>query len=89
MPTKLSLDYYFLFLEQYHLLNKNFNFHTQRIVNFRVNQGMKIYLYDKDFKTLYYASNSLNQIMSELRIHYNTYKNCITKGDLYLKFFYY
>ena len=67
--------------------HKNFNFHTQRIVNFRVNQGMKIYLYDKDFKTLYYASNSLNQIMSELRIHYNTYKKCITKGDLYLNFF--
>lgn len=39
MPATLSSDYYFLFLEQYFLLHKSFNLNTQRIVNFRVNQG--------------------------------------------------
>jgi len=49
-------------LEQYHLLNKRFNLNTQRVVNFRVNQGTDIYLYDIEGKILFYASKSLNQI---------------------------
>jgi len=46
MPAEFSSGYYFLFLEQYHLLNKRFNLNTQRIVNFRVSHGTNIYLYD-------------------------------------------
>ena len=48
------------FLEQYYLLNKEYNLNTHRIVNFRVSQGFNIYLYDKDCKILYYSNNSLN-----------------------------
>lgn len=87
MPTELSSGFYYLFLEQYHLLNKNFNLNSQRIVNFRVNQGTNIYLYDMALKTLYYTSKSLNQIKAELGIHHTTITNCIKKGDIYLNFF--
>ena len=33
--TTYKLEYYYLFLEQYYLLNKEFNLNTQRIVNLR------------------------------------------------------
>jgi len=87
MPPEFSSDYSFLFLEQYHLLNKEFNLNTQRIVNFRVNQGTNIYLYDLEGKTLYYSSKSLNQIREDLGIHHTTCTNCIKKGNSYLNFF--
>jgi len=74
-------------LEQYHLLNKKFNLNTQRIVNFRVNQGKKIYIYDLDGKTLYYSGKSLNVIKGILGIHYATCTNCIKNGDSYLNLF--
>ena len=54
------------FLEQYYLLNKEFNLNTHKIVNFRVNQGFNIYLYDKDCKILYYSCNSLNAFCADL-----------------------
>lgn len=81
------MDYYFLFLEQYYLLTKNYNLNTQQIVNFRVNQGKNIYLYDLKGKILYYSSKSFNQLQGDLGIHFNTYTNCIKKGNSYLKFF--
>lgn len=87
MPIEFSFGFYYLFLEQYHLLNKNFNLNSQRIVNFRVNQGTNIYLYDLEGKTLYYTSNSLNKIKGDLGIHHNTCINCIKKGDSFLNFF--
>lgn len=59
--TTYKLEYYYLFLEQYYLLNKEFNLNTQRIGNFRVNQGKTIYIYDLKRKTLYYCGKSLNQ----------------------------
>lgn len=85
--TTYKLEYYFLFLEQYYLLNKEFNLNTQRIVNFRVNQGKTIYIYDLERKTLHYCGKSLNQIRSNLGIHYATCTNCIKNGDSYLNFF--
>lgn len=85
--TTYKLEYYYLFLEQYYLLNKEFNLNTQRIVNFRVNQGKTIYIYDLGGKTLYYCGKSLNQIKSNLGIHYATCTNCIKNGDSYLNFF--
>lgn len=87
MPSELSSDYYFLFLEQYYLLHKSFDLNTQRIVNFRVNQGKSIYLYDLDGKILYYTSKSLNQIKEELGIHQVTCSKCINQGKSYLNFF--
>lgn len=86
MPSEFSSDYYFLFLEQYYLLHESFNLNTQRIENFRVNQGNQIYLYDLKGKTLYYSSKSLSQIQGDLGIHPHTCKSCI-KGNNYLNFF--
>ena len=43
-PPAFYSDYYFLFLEQYHILNKKFDLNTQIIENFRTNQGKNIYL---------------------------------------------
>lgn len=83
---EFSSDYDYLFLEQYYLLHRSFNLNTQRIVNFRVNQGNSIYLYDLKGETLYYSSKSLNQIQGDLGIHPNTCKSCL-KGNNYLNFF--
>lgn len=66
MPSEFASDYSFLFLEQYYLLHECFNLNTQRIVNFRVNQGKPIYLYNLKGNTLYYYSKSLNQIQGEV-----------------------
>jgi hypothetical protein len=75
------------FLEQYYLLDKNFNLNTHKIVNFRVNQGFNIYLYDKDCKILYYSSNSLNAFCADLGIHHSSYKKHIANNSLYLDYF--
>lgn len=44
------------------------------MVNFRVNQGLKIYIYSLDGNTLYYASNSLNAFCADLSRHSSSYK---------------
>ena len=69
MPEELSSDYNFLFLEQYNLLDSNFNLNTQRVVNFRVNQGNTVYLYDFEGKILYYTATSLNVLKADGGIH--------------------
>ena len=69
-----------------YLLHKSFDLNTQRVVNFIVNQGNHVYLYDLNGRTLYYSSKSLNQIQGDLGIHPNTVKSCI-KGNNYLNFF--
>lgn len=76
-----------MFLEQYYLLHNQFNLNTQRIVNFRVNQGKAIYIYSLDLKVLYYCGSSLNEIKRALGIHYATCTHCIETGDSYLDFF--
>lgn len=75
------------FLEQYYLLDKEFNLNTHKIVNFRVNQGYKIYLYDLDYKTLYYTSNSLNEFCAYLGIHRSSYKKHIANNSPFLNYF--
>lgn len=79
--------YSYCFLEQYFLLDKSFNLNTQRIVNFRVNQGLKVFLYDLDCKTLYHSSNSLNAFCADLGIHSSSYRKCISSGVPYLDLF--
>jgi hypothetical protein len=75
------------FLEQYYLLNKKFHLNTHKIVNFRVNQGFNIYLYDKDCKILYYSGNSLNAFCADLGIHHSSYKKHIANNSLFLDHF--
>ena len=86
IPSAFS-KYSHCFLEQYFLLDKRFNLNTHKIVNFRVNQGFKIYLYDKDCKTLYYSSISLNAFCADLGIHHTSYKKHVNKKELFLDHF--
>ena len=87
MPKELSKDYYFLFLEQYYLLNNEFNLNSQRVVNFRVKQGTNVYLYDKESKILYYRTSSLHGLKLDLGIHHVTCTKCLKNGSLYLGYF--
>lgn len=86
IPSSFS-KYSHCFLEQYLLLDKRFNLNTHKIVNFRVNQGFKIYLYDKDCKILYHSSISLNAFCADLGIHHSSYKKNVNKNELYLGHF--
>ena len=85
--NNLNFNFSYLFLEQFYLLHEKFNLNTQRIVNFRVDQGKAVYLYSLDWKVLYYCGYSLNEIKGALGIHYATCTNCIKTGDSYLDFF--
>jgi hypothetical protein len=85
IPSSFS-NYSHCFLEQYYLLDKRFNLNSHKIVNFRVNQGFNIYLYDKDCETLYYSSKSLNAFCADLGIHHTSYKKHINK-ELFLGYF--
>ena len=86
IPSSFS-NYAHCFLEQYLLLDKRFNLNTHKIVNFRVNQGFKIYLYDKHCKTLYYSSNSLNAFCADLGIHHSSYKKHVANNEPFLGYF--
>uniref|UniRef100_UPI0030E565F2 hypothetical protein n=1 Tax=Dematophora necatrix TaxID=2751867 RepID=UPI0030E565F2 len=85
--NNLNFHFPYLFLEQYYLLHEKFNLNTQRIVNFRVNQGNIVYLYSLDGKILYYCGTSLHGIKGALGIHYATCTYCIKTGNSYLDFF--
>jgi len=80
IPSSYS-KYSHCFLEQYYLLDAKFNLNTHKIVNFRMNQGFKIYLYDIDCKILYHSSNSLNAFLADLGIHHTSYKKHINNND--------
>ena len=47
-----------LILEQYYLLNKEFNLNTLRVVNARSSKGDAVYVYDLKCYTLYYHAKS-------------------------------
>lgn len=85
--NNFNFNFSYLFLEQFYLLHEKFNLNTQRIVNFRVDQGKTVYIYSLDWKVLYYCGCSLNEIKGALGIHYATCTNCIKTGDSYLDFF--
>ena len=87
LPEELSKDYSYLFLEQYYLLQEKFNLNTQIIVNFRVKQGKRIYMYDKDCKILYYSSNSVSELRGVLGIHPATSNKYLNLESLYLNQF--
>jgi hypothetical protein len=86
IPAEFSPNSY-LYLEQYHLLNKKFDLNTQRMVQFRALRPHKIYLYDLEGKILYYSCDSYSKLQKDLGIHYVTFKKCIEQGNNYLNFF--
>jgi hypothetical protein len=86
IPAEFSPNSY-LYLEQYHLLNKKFDLNTQRTVQFRALRPHKIYLYDSEGKILYYSCDSYSKLQKDLGIHYTTFKKCLQQGNKYLNFF--
>ena len=84
IPSHLEDNYSYMFLEQYHLLTEEFELNTQKYVNFRVNQGKRVYIYDKDKKVLYFQEISYNNVRNKLSIHVATISKFMNKDDLYL-----
>lgn len=79
-----------LILEQYHLLNKEFNLNTLRVVNAGSSKGGRsalVYIYDLTCSTLYYLSKSKIELKRVLKIHPETIKNYIDSKRPYLKKF--
>lgn len=76
-----------MFLEQWHLLESQYNLNTHSVVNFRVNEGFLVYVYDSQGKILYYQSTSWRAIRLSLGVHHETMSKCIRDGELYLDHF--
>ena len=58
-----------LILEQYYLLNKEFNLNTLRVVNAGSSIGDPVYVYDLTCSTLYYHAKSKIELKRVLKIH--------------------
>ena len=76
-----------LILEQYFLLNKEFNLNTLRVVNAGSSKGDSVYLYDLTCSTLYYHANSYIELKRLLKIHPQTTKKYIDSKIPYLNRF--
>lgn len=76
-----------LILEQYHLLNKEFNLNTLRVVNAGSSKGHAIYVYDLTCSTLYYHAKSNIELKRVLKIHTETSKKYIDSKLPYLNKF--
>jgi len=76
-----------LILEQYYLLNKEFNLNTLRIVNAGSSKGNPIYVYDLTCSTLYYHAKSSIELKKVLKVHPITSKKYVDSKMPYLNRF--
>ena len=78
-----------LILEQYHLLNKEFNLNTLRVVNAGSlrTKGDPVYVYDLTCSTLYYQAKSNIELKRVLKIHTETSKKYVDSKLPYLNKF--
>lgn len=76
-----------LILEQYFLLNKEFNLNTLRVVNAGSSKGEAVYVYDLTCKTLYYQAKSKIELKRVLKIHTETSKKYVDSKIPYLNKF--
>lgn len=76
-----------LILEQYYLLNKEFNLNTLRVVNAGSSKGKAIFIYDLTCSTLYYYAKSKIELKRVLKIHTETSKKFIDSKLPYLNKF--
>nr|YP_010180078.1 hypothetical protein LI423_mgp10 [Saprochaete ingens]QUX32946.1 hypothetical protein [Saprochaete ingens] len=63
-----------LILEQYYLLNKEFNTNTLRVVNAGSSKGTNMFIYDLTCKITYYKANSKIELKRMLKMHPETVK---------------
>ena len=74
-----------LALEQYFLLHSCFNLNTIKIVKSVSNNNKKsLYMYTKDLSTLIFFSDTQEDFVYKLNIHYNTFTKSIKTGYIYL-----
>lgn len=72
-------------LEQYFLLNKEYNLNTLRLVSgFSGNRSQDLFLYNHDCSKLLYHSDVKEDFIFKLGVHHSTFTKCIDKGELYL-----
>ena len=76
-----------LILEQYYLLNKEFNLNTLIIVNAGSSKGDAVYVYDLKCNTLYYHAKSKIELKRVLKIHTETSKKFVDSKIPYLNKF--
>jgi hypothetical protein len=78
-----------LILEQYYLLNKEFNLNTLRVVNAGSlrTKGDAVYVYDLTCSTLYYKAKSKIELKRVLKIHTETSKKFVDSKIPYLNKF--
>ena len=76
-----------LILEQYYLLNKEFNLNTLKVVNAGSSKGDAVYVYDLTLKRLYYHAKSKIELKRVLKIHTETSKKFVDSKIPYLKQF--
>lgn len=76
-----------LILEQYYLLNKEFNLNTLRVVNVGSSKGQGVYVYDLTCSTLYYHAKSKIELKRLLKIHTETSTKYIDSKIPYLNKF--
>lgn len=76
-----------LILEQYYLLNKEFNLNTLRVVNAGSSKGDPVYVYDLTCSTLYYHAKSKIELKRVLNIHTETSKKFVDSKLPYLNKF--
>ena len=76
-----------LILEQYFLLNREFNLNTLRIINVGSSKRESIYIYDKICSILYYHGKSKIELKRVLKIHPETSKKYIDSKVPYLNKF--
>lgn len=76
-----------LILEQYHLLNKEFDLNTLRVVNAGSSKGGSVYIYDLTCSTLYYHASSKIELKRVLKIHQETCKKYLDSNLSYLNRF--
>lgn len=77
----------YLILEQYYLLDKEFNLNTLRVVNAGSSKGDAVYVYDLSCSTLYYHAKSRIELKRILKIHTETSKKYVDSKIPYLNKF--
>jgi GIY-YIG catalytic domain len=76
-----------LILEQYYLLDKEFNLNTLRVVNTGSKKGDSVYVYDLKCSTLYFHAKSKIELKRVLKIHTETSKKYVDSKIPYLNKF--
>ena len=87
LDSKIFSNQDALILEQYYLLNKEFNLNTLRVVNAGYSKGDAVYLYDLRCSTLYYHAKSNIELKRVLKIHTETSKKYVDSKLPYLNKF--